>query len=61
MPKNRRQILIPLAVTVALLTIGAVICLAVDVGSGRPATVSRPDSRTRSFAMGSPTWFLFLP
>ena len=37
MSKNRKQILIPLAVTLALLTIGAVICLAaIDVGSGAP-------------------------
>jgi len=35
--KNRKQILIPLAITLALLTIGAVICLAaIDVGSGAP-------------------------
>ena len=38
MPKNRKQILIPLAVTIALLSIGAVICFAaIDVGSGAPS------------------------
>jgi len=36
-PQIRKELLIPLAVTLALLSIGAVICLAaIDVGSGAP-------------------------